>query len=81
MKNSILFAIDLNSKETIISESEKGSNKVTLIERITCQENELLYNAVLTLTSIVNSPDFDVSIFKAMDKVCQMIYSKYKERE
>jgi hypothetical protein len=81
MKNSILFAIDLNSKETIISESEKGSNKVTLIERITYQENELLYNAVLTLTSIVNSLDFDVSIFKAMDKVCQMIYSKHRERE
>jgi hypothetical protein len=81
MKNSILFAIDLNSKETIISESEKGSNKVIFIERIASQENEMLYNAVITLTSIVNSPNFDVTIFKAMDKVCQMIYAKHRERK
>jgi hypothetical protein len=81
MKNSILFAIDLKSKETIISESEKGSNKVIFIERIASQENEMLYNAVITLTSIVNSPDFDVTIFKAMDKVCQMVYAKHRESE
>ena len=38
----------------------------------------MLYHAVLTLTSISQSPDFDVKIFKAMDKVCQMLYNKYK---
>ncbi len=76
---SILFAIDPNSKETIVSESQPGSNKIDFIERINRGENEILFNAVVTLTSITKIPDFDIKIFKAMDKVCQLIYSKYKE--
>jgi hypothetical protein len=32
MNKSILFAIDWNTEETIISESEKGSAKINLIE-------------------------------------------------
>jgi hypothetical protein len=39
----------------------------------------MLYHAVLTLTSISNASDLDVKIFKAMDKVCQMMYGKYNE--
>ena len=41
------------------------------------QENEMLFNAVCTLTTISKAADFDISIFNAMDKVCQMIYNKY----
>jgi len=76
---NLLFAVDTNTEEVIVSESPKGSNKVSFIERITRNENEMLYNAAVTLTSITKAPNFDVAIFKAMDKVCQMIYTKHKE--
>ena len=78
MKKTILFAIDLNTEETLVSESEKGSNKVNFIERISRNENELLFEAIITLTKITNSTNFDITIFNAMDKVCQLIYNKYK---
>jgi hypothetical protein len=78
MKKSILFAIDFNTEETLVSESEKGNNKVNFIERISRNENELLFDAVVTLTKITNSTNFDITIFNAMDKVCQLIYNKYK---
>lgn len=78
MKKTILFAIDFNTEETLVSESEKGSNKVNFIERISRNENELLFEAVITLTKITNSTNFDITIFNAMDKVCQLIYNKYK---
>ena len=78
MSTNNLFAIDTKTEEVIVSESPKGSNKINLIERIKREENELLYNAVVTLTSITNAPDLDMSIFKAMDKVCQLIYGKQK---
>ena len=74
---NLLFAIDQNTQEIIVSESQKGSNKINFIERIRLQENDMLFNAVSTLTSISKASDFDISIFKAMDKVCQMIYNKH----
>ena len=76
-KMNLLFAIDQNTQEIIVSESPKGSNKINFIERIRRQENDMLFNAVSTLTSISKASDFDISIFKAMDKVCQMIYNKH----
>ena len=51
------------------------------IERIDYNVNEILYNAVVTLTSITKSSNFDASAFKSMDKVCQMLYNKYKENK
>ena len=78
MKKTILFAIDFNTEETLVSESEKGSNKVNFIERISRNENELLFDAVITLTKITNPNNFDIAIFNAMDKVCQLIYNNYK---
>lgn len=77
MNRNILFAIDKNTDEIIVSESPKGSNKINFIERIKRQDNDLLYLAVSTLTNISNASNFDVTIFKAMDKVCQMIYNKH----
>jgi hypothetical protein len=79
MNKNLLFAIDINTEEIVVSESPKGSNQVHLIERIVRKENEILYNAVVTLTSITKAPNFDVAIFKAMDKVCQLIYNKQTE--
>jgi len=76
---SFLFAIDPKSEETIVSASQTGSNKIDFIERISRKENGVLFNAVVTLTSITNAPDFEIKIFKAMDKVCQLIYSKHKK--
>jgi len=77
MNMNLLFAIDQNTQEIIVSDSPKGSNKINFIERIKRQENDALFNAVATLTSISKASDFDITIFKAMDKVCQMIYSKH----
>ena len=76
MKKTILFAIDLNAQETIISETEKGSNQVNFLERIPRASNNLLFDSVVLLTNITRSPNFDPAIFKAMDKVCQLIYEK-----
>lgn len=79
--SNFLFAIDAKKEELIVSESPKGSKTIHLIERISRIENDLLYRAVETLTAITQSTDFDPSIFKAMDKVCQLIYTKSKEAQ
>ena len=76
MNKSLLFAIDIHTQEVIVSGSSKGSNKINFIERIVQSDNVMLYNAVQTLTSISKSSSFDMAIFKSMDKVCQMLYSK-----
>ena len=79
MNKNLLFAVDTNTEEVIVSDSPKGSNKVNFIERIERKENEMLYNAAATLTSITKASTFDVAIFKAMDKVCQLLYNKQKK--
>ncbi|MFN5376935.1 MAG: hypothetical protein ACK492_11320 [Chitinophagaceae bacterium] len=76
MNQNLLFAIDEATNEIIVSESPKGSNKINLVERISRKENELLYHAVLTLTLVTKDSNFDPAIFKAMDKVCQLIYGR-----
>jgi hypothetical protein len=75
---SFLFALDKNTEEVIVSESAKGSNKIDFIERIGKDDHIALYNAVVTLTCLTAPPHFDSSIFKAMDKVCQLLYKKHK---
>lgn len=79
MNNNLLFAIDANTNEIIVSESPKGSHQINFIERIQRNDNEVLYNAVVTLTSMAKSANLDATIFKAIDKVCQMLYNKHKE--
>jgi hypothetical protein len=79
MYKDLLFALDIDTKEVIVSESTKGTNKVNFIERIGYNDNEILYNAVVTLTSITKASNFDASAFKAMDKVCQILYINYKK--
>ena len=79
MNKSLLFAIDIDTQEVIVSGSSKGSNKINFIERIVQSDNVMFYSAVQTLTSITKSSNFDMAIFKSMDKVCQMMYSKHKE--
>ena len=78
MNKGLLFAIDINTEEVIVSDSSKGSNKINFIERIKRSDNDIIYNAVQTLTSITKSTNFDAVIFKSMDKVCQMMYEKHK---
>ena len=79
MNKSLLFAIDIDTQEVIVSGSSKGSNKINFIERIVQSDNIMFYNAVQTLTSISKSSNFDMDIFESMDKVCQMMYRKHKE--
>ena len=78
MNKDLLFAIDKNTEEVIVSESFKVSNKINFIERIKKSDNEIFFNAVVTLTSITKSSKFDSKIFKSMDKICQMMYDKHK---
>ena len=79
MNVSLLFAIDTNTEEVIVSMSPKGSNQINFVERIERKDNEVLYSSVVTLTAITHSPNFDTAIFKSMDKVCQLVYNKHKE--
>ena len=79
MSKSLLFAIDIQTQEVIVSGSSKGSNKINFIERIIKSDNVMLYNAVQTLTSISKSSNFDMATFKEMDRVCQLMYHKHKE--
>ena len=81
MKKNLLFAVDMKRREVIVSESSKGTNKINFIECIKQNQNDIFFNAVVTLTSITKSSRFDTKIFKSMDKVCQMIYHKHKEIE
>lgn len=81
MKKSFLFAIDTKTEEILVSASEKGSNKINFIERIQRHQNELLFEAVAALTSIAKAADFDMTNFKAKDKVCQMTYNKHIENK
>lgn len=79
MKKTLLFAIDPNTGETIVSESEKGSRQITPLARIPRRENATLYDAVALLTALTKAPDFDPAVFKAMDKVCQLLYARQAE--
>ncbi|MFM7681777.1 MAG: hypothetical protein ACKO7P_03415 [Bacteroidota bacterium] len=77
MNTAYLFAIDRNTEEILVSQSAKGTNKIDFIEKISRTENEILHNAVTTLTSVSQDPNLDVAIFKSSDKLCQMIYAKH----
>ena len=77
MNKSLLFAIDINTEEVIVSDSSNGSNRVNFIERVKRSDNEVFFYAVQTLSSITKSSSFDAEIFKSMYKVCQMIYNKH----
>ena len=79
--SNFLFAIDANTEEVIVSESPKGTNTINFIERVYRKNNEQLYSAVELLTTISRSDDLDPAIFKAMDKVCQLMYGKYFENK
>ena len=71
-----LFALDETTNEVIVSESPKGSKSINFVERVNRKEGELLFQAVSMLTMISKSPDLDNKVFKAMDRVCQLIYMK-----
>jgi hypothetical protein len=77
MKKTILFAIDEPRAEVLVSESAKGSNTIQPLARIPRSENPLLYDAVRLLTRITESPDIDTAVFKAMDKVCELMWEKH----
>lgn len=77
--SNFLFSVDPKTEEVTVSESPKGSNQINFIERISREQNEVLYNSVVTLTSITKSTDFNLPVFKSMDKVCQLVYSNHKK--
>lgn len=75
--SNFLFSIDTKLNGVIVSESPKGSNQINFVEQISREDNEVLFNSVVTLTSITKSSNFDMSVFKSMDKVCQLVYTKH----
>jgi hypothetical protein len=75
--SNFLFSLDTKLNEVIVSESPKGSNQINFVEQISREDNEVLFNSVVTLTSITKSSNFDMSVFKSMDKVCQLVYTKH----
>jgi len=77
--SNFLFSVDTKSEEVTVSESLKGSKQINFIERIPREMNEVLYNSVVTLTSITKSADFNMMVFKSMDKVCQLVYTNHKK--
>jgi hypothetical protein len=76
---NMLFALDPKTDEVIVSDSPKGSKSINLVERIKRPDNELFFQAVQTLTGITSAPTLDVKLFKAMDRVCQMIYTNHND--
>lgn len=70
-----LFALDEKTNEVVVSESPKGRNSINFVERVNRKDDELLYQAVSMLTMISKSPNLDSKVFKAMDRVCQLIYN------
>ena len=79
MKKTLLFAVDANKEETIVSESAKGSYQIQPVERITRLAAPLLYQAVALLGQMAKDANLDAKVFSSMDKVCQMLYAQYKE--
>lgn len=78
MSHSLLFAIDKENQEVVISTSNDGSKKIENKDSIKKSENISLFNAVITLKSLIESDDLDIKVFKAMQKVCEMIYKNHK---
>lgn len=78
MSHSLLFAIDKENQEVVISTSNDGSKKIENKDSIKKSENISLFNAVITLKSLTESDDLDIKVFKAMQKVCEMIYKNHK---
>ena len=81
MSNSLLFAIDNKKQEVVISNSKKGTKKINLIEHINKKDNDILFNAVNTLTSIAKSRHFDIKVFEVMQKICEMIYKNHLDNQ
>lgn len=76
-----LFAIDTETQEVIVSESPKGSKAIHFIERVAKKDNAELYDSVIKLADMARAADFDMKEFKALDKICQGLYRKYKESD
>ena len=81
MSKSLLFAIDNKKQKVVISNSKQGSKKINSIELIDKKDNDILFNAVTTLTSITKSRHFDIKVFEVMQKICEMIYKNHLDNQ
>ena len=79
MKQSLLFAIDKENEEVIISTTDDRSKNIYFKERIEKSADNSLFYAVKTLTSLTQSDNLDLKTFKATQKVCEMIYRNYQQ--
>ncbi len=69
-----LFAIDPQTEEIIVSQSPKGSVKIEAVERIGKNNHAVLFHAVSALTLLSREQEINMTLFKAMDAICQKIY-------
>jgi len=76
----MLFAIDKRTEEICVSDSPKGSLKITELARIPRQDNEALFAAVQRLTELAKDPNFSPTDFKTQDKLCQKLYKEHQNR-
>ena len=76
MKKTILFATDPQTNEILVSESAPGSNTIIPLARIPRADHPLLFDAANLLTQMTTSPLFDANVFKAMNKVCELMFEK-----
>lgn len=81
MKSEYLFAISPDNTEVLVSQSAPKSNAIESVERIAKADNEALFHSVSAMTVIAKSPLMDMAIFKATDKVCQLLYQKWMEEK
>lgn len=69
-----LFAIDTQTEEIIVSQSPKGSFKIEAVERIGKNNHAVLFHAVSALNLLSREQEINMTLFKAMDAICQKIY-------
>lgn len=80
MDSTLLFALDVENKKILVSQSKKNSTKIDSVDEITQQQAPLLFKAVEILTTLADATELDTNAFKATNKVCQLLYSKYKAK-
>lgn len=71
----LLFALDPETKEAVISSSKNGSNDITSISRVSQDQNPELHAKISELDRLVHSGDFSAQKFKNIHKQCQKLWT------
>ena len=72
----LLFAIDPETEEVVISSSNNGSNDISSISRVSQDQNPELHAKVSELDKLVHSGDFSAKKFKDIHKQCADLWKR-----